>query len=168
MKKLICIFCSFVLMFVLSGCSDDSKNQITVAQGGYTCSGFVKYGESFSSNITVKAVGGGIFSIVINTPEDMAGLTFSFDNSEMSLMYNGIEYSDPISSEYGGFAKILNEIFLKFTTSRPTVLAKDGEFLLEGSNANYSFVVKFNEEGFPLSLTVDDEKLVATFSNWKY
>ena len=146
----------------------NSKEQITVAQEGYTCSGFVKYGDNLSSNITIKAIGGGIFSLVINTPEDIAGLTFSFDNSEMSISYNGLEYSEPISAEYGGFAKILNEIFLKFTTSRPTVFAKDGEFLLEGSNANYYFVVRFNEEGFPLSLTVDDEKLTATFSNWKY
>ena len=168
MKKIISTVLLFFLIFTLTACSGNTKSQIIVAEAGYTCEGLVKFGENFSSNVTVNAVGGGIFSLVINTPKDISGLTFEFDNSEMKVTYNGLEYSDSISPEYGGFAEILNEIFLKFTTSRPTVLGKDGKFLLEGSSSNYSFVVAFNEEGFPLSVTVEDEDLTVTFSNWKH
>ncbi|MBE6762160.1 MAG: hypothetical protein E7551_07720 [Ruminococcaceae bacterium] len=167
MKKFISIiYC--LLMFTLVACSGNSLKQITVAEAGYTCNGFVKYGENFSSNITVNAIGGGIFSLEINTPEDISGLTFSFDNSEMKVTYNGLEYSESLSPEYGGFSEILNQIFLKFTTSRPIVSSKDGKFLYEGNNSNYYFVVEFNEEGFPLSISVEDEGLVANFSNWRY
>ena len=168
MKKIISIICLVFLIFTLSACSENSKSQIVVAEAGYSCDGVVTYGENFSSNITVNAVGGGIFSLVINSPEDIAGLTFAFDNSDLKVMYNGLENNQDISPEYGGFAEILNEIFLKFTTSRPTILNKDGKYLYEGNNSKYSFIVIFNEEGFPLSVTVEDEKLTATFSNWKY
>ena len=168
MKKIISIASLLFLIFTLSACSGNTKSQIIAAEAGYTCEGLVKYGENFSSNITVKAVGGGIFSLVINTPEDIAGLTFAFDNNDLMIMYNGLEYKEPLSPEYGGFAEILNEIFLKFTTSRPTILRKDGRYLYEGNNSKYSYDVIFNEAGFPLSVTVEDKNLTVTFSNWKY
>lgn len=168
MKKTVSIFCVCLMMFTLVACGENSAEQINAAEAGYTCNGFVNYGENFSSNITVKAIGGGIFSLVINTPEDISGLTFSFDNSEMTVTYNGLEYSEPLSPEYGGFAEMLNEIFLKFTTSQPNILCKDGRYLFEGNNSKYSFVVEFNEKGFPLCVSVEDENLTATFSNWTY
>lgn len=168
MKKIISIICLLSLIFTLSACKGNSNGEITVAEAGYTCNGLVRYGENFSSNFTAKAIGGGLFSIVINTPEDISGLTFAFDNSELDVTYNGLEYSGSLALEYGGFAEILNAIFLKFTTSRPVITSKSGSFLYEGTNSNYSFVVEFNEAGFPLSITVDDENLTATFSNWKY
>ena len=168
MKKIISIICLLVFSFSLVACDGNANREITVAEAGYSCNGLVEYGENFSSNITVRAIGGGLFTVVINTPEDISGLTFSFDNSELSISYNGLEYSEAIPSEYGGFAEILNEIFLKFTTSRPIVYSKDGKFLYEGNNSDYSFAVTFNEEGFPLLVTVDDEDMKVTFSNWKY
>jgi len=167
MKKLISLILVLSLAF-LSSCSSESAGQITVAEAGYTCNANVSYGENFSSNVTLKAIGGGMFSVMINTPEDIAGLTFSFDNSEMSVSYNDLDSEMNISPEYGGFAELLNEIFLKFTTSRPTVPYKEGEYLLEGSNSEYSFKLTFTKEGFPLSLVIDDKDLKAEFSNWMY
>ncbi len=168
MKKIISTVCLACLLFALTACSGNSNGKIIAAEAGYTCNGFVRFGENFSSNITVKAVGGGIFSLVINTPEDIAGLTFAFDNNDLRIMYNGLEYKEPLSPEYGGFAEILNEIFLKFITSRPTIFSKDGRYLYEGNNSKYSYDVIFNEAGFPLSVTVEDKNLTATFSNWTY
>lgn len=168
MKKFISIISCFVLLFLFSACSGQPAKQITVAEAGYTCEAFVSYGENFSSNATINAIGGGMFSVAINTPEDIAGLTFSFDNNEMSIFYNGLESEMSVSPEYGGFAEILNEIFLKFTTSRPTVSYKDGGYLLEGNNSEYAFELIFNENGFPLALTVEDEDLKVNFSNWMY
>jgi len=167
MKKLISLILVLSLAF-LSSCSSESAGQITVAEAGYTCNANVSYGENFSSNVTLKAIGGGMFSVMINTPEDIAGLTFSFDNSEMSVSYGELKGDTAVPLEYGGFAEILNEIFLKFTTSVPTVIQKNGKYLYEGNNAKYKFTVVFNEQGFPLSITVDKENLVATFSNWRY
>lgn len=167
MKK--CISVVLVLsMLLLSACNGGPAKQITVAEAGYTCDAFVEYGENFSSNVLVKAIGGGMFSLTVKTPEDIAGLTFSFDNSEMSIQYNGIESETVIPNEYGGFADVLNEIFLKFTTSKPDVPYKDGAYLLEGSNSEYSFLLTFNEKGFPLSLLVKEKNLNVTFSNWTY
>lgn len=168
MKKFVSVICLCLMLFSLAACSENSNEHITTAEAGYTCNGFVRYGENFSSNVTVKAVGGGIFNLEINTPEDIAGLTFSFDNSEMMITYNNLQYSEPLSPEYGGFAEILNEVFIKFTTSRLDVAYKDGKYLYEGNNSKYSFVVEFNGEGFPLSITVEDKNLIATFSNWVY
>lgn len=167
MKKILCIICLVFLLISLIGC-DGTQKQITVAEAGYSCDGIVSYGENFSSEITVSAVGGGLFTVKINKPDNLLGLTFSFDNSELSISYNGLEYSEFLPVEYGGFAEILNEIFLKFTTSRPVVSFKDGKYLLEGNNSKYLFTVTFNEDGFPLDLNVKDENLKVTFSNWKY
>ena len=168
MKKISLFVALLISLLLFSACSSGSADEITVANAGYTCNAFVKYGENFSSNVTVKVIGGGLFSVIIDTPKDIAGLTFSFDNSEMKVSYNGIEDTGNFPSEYGGFSEILNEIFLKFTTSTPSIPCENGEFLLEGNNSKYSFKVKFNENGFPISLDVDKEKLSVTFSNWAY
>ena len=167
MKKSLCLICLIFSAFVLTACGSN-KNQISVAEAGYFCDGTVSYGENFSCKITAHAVGGGIFSLKINEPNNIAGLTYSFDNSEMSISYDKLKADASLPLEYGGFAEILNEIFLKFTTSRPTVFEKDGKYLYEGTNSKYKFTVAFNEQGFPLSLTADEENLVATFSNWRY
>ena len=167
MRKFISVICLLSLIF-LSSCTGNSAKKITVADAGYTCSGLVNYGENFSSNITVNAIGGGVFSLTINTPEDIDGLTFYFDNSEMTITYKGVESQNSFPLEYGGFAEILNEIFLKFTTSKFEILNKNGIYVYEGSNSKYSFEIVFNEEGFPLSIAVDEENLKATFSNWRY
>lgn len=168
MKKIISIICLLTLIFTLSACAESAKSHITAAEAGYTCNGFVKYGENFSSEVTVKAVGGGIFSLTVNAPEDISGFTFLFDNSEMTVTYKGLEYTEPLSPEYGGFAEILNQIFMKFITSRPNIENKNGRYLYAGSNSKYSFIAEFNEEGFPVSISVEEEGLTATFSNWKY
>ena len=165
MKKV--VFVIFILCLVfLSACSGSNK-QIMVAEAGYSCDAKVMYGENFSSNVTLNVIGGGLFTLSVNTPDNIKGLTFSFDNSEMNINYNGLQ-SNNIPSEYGGFAEILNEIFLKFTLSKPNILYKDGGYVYEGKNAKYSFEVIFNEQGFPLTITVDEENLTASFSNWKY
>ncbi|MBQ4131246.1 MAG: hypothetical protein IJD71_02780 [Clostridia bacterium] len=167
MKKILCLFCLVFSMLMLTACGSDA-NQISVAEAGYICDGNVIYGENFSCKITANAVGGGIFSLKINEPSNIAGLTYFFDNSEMSVSYGELKGDTAVPLEYGGFAEILNEIFLKFTTSVPTVIQKNGKYLYEGNNAKYKFTVVFNEQGFPLSITVDKENLVATFSNWRY
>ncbi|MEE1026604.1 MAG: hypothetical protein U0L55_06340 [Acutalibacteraceae bacterium] len=168
MKKIICIIFSFCLPFLLFACSSSTPKQITVAEAGYSCNADVLYGDDLSFNITVNAIGGGLFSVKVNTPEDIAGLTFSFDNSEMTVSYGDNLTLSDISPKYGGFAEILNEIFLKFTTGRPNIPFEEGAYILEGNNAEYSFSVVFGEEGFPLSVIVPEENLTATFSNWKY
>ena len=167
MEKILCLLCTFLLAFTLIACGSD-KAQISVAEAGYICDGDVSYGENFSCKITAHAVGGGIFSLKINEPGNIAGLTYFFDNSQMNVSYGELNKETTVPLEYGGFAEILNEIFLKFTTSTPTVLKKDGKYLYEGSNSKYNFAVAFIEQGFPLSITVDEENLVATFSNWRY
>lgn len=168
MKKIVCIILALSLPFLLFACSSTTPKQITVAEAGYSCNADILYGEELSMNVAIKAIGGGLFSLKVNTPEDISGLTFSFDNSEMTVSYKDDLAEHNISPEYGGFAEILNEVFLKFTTSRPNVPFKEGAYVFEGDNADYSFTVVFNEQGFPLSLTVPEENLTATFSNWKY
>lgn len=166
MKKIAMVICLLSLVF-LSACTGNNAKQITVADAGYSCDAKVNYGENFSSNVTVNAAGGGVFSVTLNTPEDVAGITYSFDNSDMTISYKG-ENKNSFPLEYGGFAEILNEIFLKFTTSKPVILDKNGKFLYEGSNSKYSFEVVFNEQGFPLTIEVSEENFKATFSNWRY
>ena len=167
MKKTLCVICLIFCVFSIAACTK-SAEQITVAKAGYVCDGTVNFGENFSCKVTASAVGGGIFSLKITEPDNMAGLTYYFDNSDMSISYGELKGDISVPTEYGGFAEILNEVFLKFTTSTPTVFKKDGKYLYEGNNAKYKFTVAFNEQGFPLSINVDDEQLNATFSNWRY
>jgi hypothetical protein len=167
MKKTLCIVCLIFCVISITACTKNTE-QITVAKAGYVCDGIVNFGENFSCKIIANAVGGGIFSLKITEPDNMSGLTYYFDNSEMNISYDGLKGDVSVPTEYGGFAEILNEVFLKFTTSSPTVFENDGKYLYEGNNAKYNFTVAFNEQGFPLSVTVNKEQLNATFSNWRY
>ena len=168
MKKSIAVICLLSLV-LLSACNKGKgAEKITVADAGYTCDASIDYGENFSLKATINAVGGGIFSLTINEPKDISGLTYLFDNSQMSVKYDGTLKENNLPLGYGGFAEILNEIFLKFTTSAPTVYNKDGEYLYKGNNSEYSYEVIFNGQGFPIKLYSKEEKLKATFSNFRY
>lgn len=166
MKKSIAVICLFSLL-IFSACVKD-KGKITVADSGYTCDAIIDYGENFSLKATIKALGGGMFSLLVNEPENISGLTFSFDNSDMKISYNGTDMENNLYSGYGGFAEILNEIFLKFTTSNLTVSGENNEYIYDSKTPKYSFRVVFNKQGFPKTITVDEAKLKAAFSNWKY
>ena len=167
MKKSIAVICFLSLLF-LSACKGSEKGEITVADAGYTCEALVDYGENFSSKIVVHAMGGGVFSLTVKEPQNISGLTFSFNKDEMSLSHNSISGRKNFPSGYGGFAEILNKIFLKITTSNLVIHKENGEYSYEGKTSYYPFRVVFNDEGFPLSITVKSENLKATFSNWEY
>lgn len=168
MKKSIAVICLFSLLFCSACNASKNKEKIAVADAGYTCDALIEYGEKISLKAIVDAVGGGIFSLTVSEPANIAGLTFLFNNSDLKITYNGMEYEKKIPLEYGGFAEILNEIFLEFITSTPTISGENGEYLYEGKNPGYSFKAYFNEQGFPLKITVDNKSLKANFSNWKY
>lgn len=169
MRKIISVLLACCLVLCVTACSSDSSpKEITVAEAGYTCEALVNYGEDISANVFLKVAGGGIFSVKVNTPEEIAGLTFNFDREDMTVSYNGLENAEGYSEQYGGFSDILNGVFLKITTSSLTVPRQEDRYIYEGQSDLLPFTLTFNEQGFPLELTVPDAELTATFSGWQY
>ncbi len=157
-----------IMVFTLVACdSSDQPQEITVAKAGYTCNASVKYND-ITANIHIKALGGGIVSIKILTPEEVSGLTFEFDNSDMKVIYGGLSTNAGLETGYGSFAELLNGIFLKLTTGSLVVSLKDGAYVYEGQSNLYPFTAIFNTDGFITQLTMTEAGLTANFSGWQY
>lgn len=167
MRKFGCFFLACCVLIMLCSCKNSNINQISVADSGYVCRATVDYKE-LSLSAELDVAGGGIFSIEVIEPEVLSTLRFDFDNSNVSVSYQGLKNSIPLSLENMGFAGLINNVFLKLTTGCPVALQQGNGFVYDGEIDGYEFSVLLNQQGLPLELDIPRAELSATFSDWKY
>lgn len=167
MKKSLLVLLTVALIFVLTACAGQSE--ISVADAGYTCNAKVSYGSDINADVKLMVMGGGIFSLSLKTPKEFEGLTFNFDNDNMTLSYGNITAdSINVSDSYYGFADLMNSIFLKLTSGNPTAVGSNGTYVYSGQCDLYRFSVTVNDDGFPVQIAVPEVDLTVTLSDWQY
>lgn len=169
MKPILCclLLCCTLL---LTGCGADSaaKEGVMIAEAGYTCRADVTCGDGFSAQMALTVSGGGVFSAQMQTPKDLEGLCFSFDNGQMTVSYGELKAPFSVGKTYGGMAETLDSVFLVLTTAGRRAEKNGDLYSYSGVTNGDSFTATFNEEGFPLTLSVPSAPLQAEFSDWKY
>ncbi len=167
MKKGLLVLLSVALIFILTACS--GHGEISVADAGYTCNAKVTYGSDVNADVKLTVMGGGIFSLTLKTPKEFEGLTFNFDNDNMTLSYGDLTADGiNVSDSYYGFADLMNSIFLKLTSGNPTAVGSNNNYVYSGQCDLYRFSVTLNEDGFPKQIAVPEANLTVTLSDWQY
>lgn len=168
MKKSLLVLVFVALIFSLTACGG-GQDKISAAGAGYSCNAKITYGSEIKADAKLKVTGGGVFSATIISPKEFEGLTFNFDNEDMSLSYGDLK-ADKISiaDDIYGFADLLNGIFLKLTTGSPTAVGSGDDYIYNGQSDLYRFSVTFNGDGFPKQISVPQAGLTVTLSDWQY
>lgn len=168
MKKSLSVLLVIALIFLLTACTG-GQNEISVAEAGYTCSGNIVYGSDIKADVKLAVMGGGIFSVTLKTPKEFEGLTFSFDNEDMTLLYGDLKAEKlNVADGFYGFADLLNGIFLKLTSGGPTAVGNGDDYIYSGQSDLYRFSATFNKDGFPKQISVPKVGFTATLSDWQY
>lgn len=168
MKKSLSVLLTIALILVFTACSG-GQSEISVAEAGYTCNGSVVYGSDVKADVKLTVMGGGVFLVTLKTPKEFEGLTFSFDNEDMTLLYGDLETEKlNVADGYYGFADLLNGIFLKLTATGPTAVGSGDNYVYSGQSDLYKFSVTFNKDGFPKQISVPEVGLTVILSDWQY
>ncbi len=169
MKKFFCLLIVIILLFCGCSCNFNGQKNIEVTKFGYTCKADIKFSEEISTGVTLNVTGGGIFSVLINEPKDLAGIKFSFDNNIMT-----VSYGDMVSGKFSkfnnltGIAELLNKIFQSLSIKDITAQYNGDTYVYEDKIDSLKYVVQFNEMGFPLAISVPEVDFFATLKDWQY
>jgi len=164
-KTALLLILSILVLF--TSCKTQSKKQITVAEAGYTCLATVIYND-LNLKTKVNVSGGGVFSAEIIEPNALSGLRFDFNNDNMSVSYNDIKQTEPLTIKTLGFAQLLKDVFAVLTAGATASEKQGEEYILSGFASGIKYVLSINKQGFPLSLKMPKVELTANFSDWKY
>ncbi len=167
-RAVISIALSIVTVFCC-GCSGTKAiNEVTIAEPGYSCKAKIYYGSDLNFDAELSVVGGGVFSVKLIKPDALKGLTFSFDNGKMTVEYKGITGGLGSAAQYGGFAEILDSVFLKISTGGSVAILKENKYTYMGISDGEDFVLTVNDKGFPTKLKIENLGFDAEFSDWQY
>lgn len=167
MRKVFCLLVLCCMMVTVSACTPTGDRQIPVAGAGYSCKAEITYGD-LTAAATLEVPGGGIFRLTLTQPETLAGLCFSFDGGEMTVSYGSLVSKTLFTAEYGGFAALLDGVFLKLTSGQPVAVWSVDAYHLEGMTEGHAFDVLCNEQGLPTDITVQSADLTVTLTDWNY
>lgn len=167
MRKMCLVLMMCILLTTASACTALGNRQIPVASAGYSCKAAITYGD-LTAAATLEVPGGGIFRMTLIEPAVLDGLCFSFDGGQMSISYGHLTTTNLLTAEYGGFAALLNGVFLKLTSDQPVAIWSGEAFGLSGMTEGQSFSVLCNAQGLPTKITVPRAGLTAILTDWNY
>lgn len=165
MRKALCCFLVLSIGFVFSACAPFGRKQISVAGAGYGCTAKITYGD-LDVGAKLEASGGGIFKITLLTPESLSGLCFSFNGEQMIVSLGELKSPSVFTNKYGGFASLLNSIFLKLTSGQPVATNTGDDYIFSGTVTGNDFTVICDSKGFPKRIEVLKVGLLAELKDW--
>lgn len=167
MKKIICFCIATCMMFFIIGCS--KKTDAVTLSGMYTITADVTM-DNFKGTIGLNRLGSGSWEINFSKPDNINGLTVSYQNGNANINFKGLSLSMnrddiPMKAIVSNITSVLDKLStgkdVKYTKSNGIITAK-------GAIDNSNFEVVMNEKNKSLiSLNMKDIGLEATFSDYK-
>ena len=167
MKKIICFCLSFCIMISVIGCAKKAK-PVTI-NGLYTINAEVQLGE-FEATVGLNRLGNGVWDINFSKPDNINGLSVSYQDENAKITYNGLSFSVPrenipVEAIVTNLTSILDKVAygneIEFTKKNGTITAK-------GKTDNGNYKVLFDEKsGKLLSVELEDIDLKADFTDYK-
>ena len=159
MKKLSIILC-FCLF--LCGCSA-TNNKITPVSRSVSFNAEINYqSEPFDFFVTINENG----ETYIENRQD--GYIIEFLKTSVNFKYGDLVYKTETSALPDDFKlDLIHNIFSEISTSKPTVVAKNDEFFIDGETENYKYKVFLGLSGLPLKITEKNNNISIIISNAK-
>ena len=159
MKRFVAVIIA-ALLILCAGCKN--KNEVFGVTDGIKMSAKVDWNkEHYACSIMA---GGGIFSLTVNKPQVLDGFNLTWDAGVLTVKYKGLSYSpDDRQMKTVGFAEIIRQT-LNSSREKAALLERD-EYVISGDYENCEWELILDEKGLPKSLSCEDLKLYAAFSD---
>ena len=154
----------FLLFLILSGCKKDTGDiKLNLRSVSFTAD-ITYYNENYTADCVVDK--SGKFSAQITSPENLSGLTITYNADECDIVYNGIEIDNaekffPQNSAVGVISGILQNC------QGENIISKKGNYELNGSFNGSDYTLIMAPTGLPISLEVGDFGMNVLFENIK-
>lgn len=169
MKFIRIIISLLTVCLLCCGCASRAlSDSVPVAEAGYTCNGEINLGDDFYADALISVNGGGVLSLEFTSPKVLEGMKFSTNRDSINITYKGIECPVGLNDEYSSLIKTISEAFLKITSGEPVAVKETRGYVITGTVMSLDFEFLFNDEGFPLRLSIPSKNLIVEFSNWQY
>ena len=161
MKKWVCTAAVVALMLCVSGCTGDKPAE-TVTDG-FTCRVAAAYREMNVEGDLVCADDGDL-SLTFTLPKSLQGVTLGWDGEEITLSLGEMTMDMPADSvPQSALIRCLSRVL---TAPHGDGTDTEDGYRVTGEVEDTAYTIVFDSAtGLPLSLSVPDEELEATFTD---
>jgi len=167
MKKIFAIVVCIVTMLPLCSCA--KKSEPINLNRLYSVDAEVQF-ASFSANIGLNRLGNGVWDINFTKPENLNGLSVSYENEMAKISYKGLSFSlakedVPVNALVSSIAKVLDNAALGKEMS---FTKKNNEIIAKGEIDNMEYIITLDSKtGVILELQLPKSDLKVNFSGYK-
>jgi len=167
MKKIFAIVVCIVTMFPLCSCT--KKSEPVNMNRLYSVDAEVQF-ANFSANLGLNRLGNGVWDITFTKPENLNGLSVSYENEMAEISYKGLSFSlakedVPVKALVSSLAEVLDNAALGKEMS---FYKKNNEITAEGKVNNMDYVITLDAKaGVILELENPKSDLKVSFSEYK-
>lgn len=168
LKKILPVI--FLTALLLCGCSrgaQSNKNTEKLPQG-FCATADITYGK-LALTADISRISPADITLTVNSPEQLAGMQFTYDGSATKVSYYGITFEIPKNTAAakalaGAVFSAINDAVGK----NGSVSYKDGKMIIEGRVDEGRYTLTLDEKtGAVIALSLPDLKLSCTFSDFK-
>ena len=157
MKRFLVAF--LVLLCFVCGCKNDKKIELRTDFLSFGCNADYN-GDKYSFDVKTKD--NGEMECLIKYPETLSGMKCLVGKDKITVDYKGIEIEKklediPFGSVISLFYAVLDD------TKGKTLSEKNGDFCIYGKANGIDYKFSATEEGLPISLSFDSEKIFMEF-----
>ncbi len=154
--KVLSFLTAVVLIFSFSGCSSGSSNITPITKGIYFNAELEYYNEYFKAEVLVEQ--NGDMKMLFSSPNEINGLSYTFNGDEVTAEYLGLSYKTDISETSNGAVALKLYNALRDTQKeKNAVTAENDNFYIKGKD----YKLYLGATGLPISLKEDSGALVS-------
>lgn len=160
MKRILSFLCAVILVPL---CACGASEIVPLSKGIGITAHISYYNESYNTDISIDD--SGVFTMKINEPDVLSGISFVLSRDSVKAIYNGIEYTpNENNTQFFGVADKIYRVFKDIEGK--TAKEDDGIYVLEGKIGDDDYEITFGKMGLPLTLELDDN-ITVRFSDAK-
>lgn len=166
MKKIISVLSFLVLAVSLCACGEKKPSVTPVTRGISFTAEVTYYNESCEAEVTVAKDGRTDMELI--SPDTIKGLTFHFEEGEVTAEYLGLEYKTDFKALPEGACCIRLYEILKDTFDEEISVAAEGEnYCILRNIGDGGYKLYLGGSGLPISAEEPQGRFSASFKNVK-
>lgn len=162
MKRLTAFIIAAAMLFSLSACGQKHSDIQPMTAGiSFECD-IAYYNECYEASVCISK--DGEMTCEVTAPDTLKGLKLSFSGDDVSAEYNGLEYTNDISSLPQG-AAFTNLYRILRTSADAAVIPENDNYYVSGNADGLHYRLFLGATGLPISAEGQEAGLEISFKN---
>lgn len=162
MKK--AIISVLIIVSFLCGCGKSTKTATPVTKGISFTADVTYYNENYTCDVDVNEEG--IMTAEVTYPEELKGVSLTFDGENVTAEYLGLTYTLKTDTmPLGNVALSIYKVFCDVTNNGLSAEYTEENCLIENTVDGEKYEFTFSPSGLPLELKIPSKEFKVVFNN---